>query len=304
MGLVLPRLAAAGAAGGGRGTALALMETLADYGTVSYFAVQTFTTGIYRAWFSLGDRIAAATGGTAARFRRAAACAGARLARPGALPLTPPPQPADPWQGGACSKVGGIASRPCLPMPLTVGFLLPAGLLLRLALAEGWRRAVRRALRQLLSRNSFVLAGITAACAVLLALLLAYSARLEEPASARVNRLVGRGYAVPGSVIAVGVLIPVTRLITGSPACGWASFNFSNPGLLLTGGIAALVMLPRALPRRGAADGGRVSPRSRQAWTMRRRASAARRAKPCAGCACTLLRGSPFPPPACWCSSM
>mgnify|MGYP003349067563 CR=1 FL=1 len=42
------------------GVALALMETLADYGTVSYFAVQTFTTGIYRAWFSLGDRTAAA----------------------------------------------------------------------------------------------------------------------------------------------------------------------------------------------------------------------------------------------------
>ena len=36
------------------------METLADYGTVAYFAVQTFTTGIYRAWFSLGDRVAAA----------------------------------------------------------------------------------------------------------------------------------------------------------------------------------------------------------------------------------------------------
>jgi iron(III) transport system permease protein len=42
------------------GMALALMETLADYGTVAYFAVQTFTTGIYRAWFSLGDRVAAA----------------------------------------------------------------------------------------------------------------------------------------------------------------------------------------------------------------------------------------------------
>ena len=42
------------------GIALALMETLADFGTVSYFGVQTFTTGIYRAWFSLGDRVAAA----------------------------------------------------------------------------------------------------------------------------------------------------------------------------------------------------------------------------------------------------
>jgi len=43
------------------GVALALMETLADYGTVAYFAVPTFTTGIYRAWFSLGDRAAAAS---------------------------------------------------------------------------------------------------------------------------------------------------------------------------------------------------------------------------------------------------
>ena len=42
------------------GTALVLMETLADYGTVAYFGVQTFTTGIYRTWFSLGDRIASA----------------------------------------------------------------------------------------------------------------------------------------------------------------------------------------------------------------------------------------------------
>ena len=42
------------------GTALALMETLADFGTVAHFGVQTFTTGIYRAWFSLGDRVAAA----------------------------------------------------------------------------------------------------------------------------------------------------------------------------------------------------------------------------------------------------
>ena len=40
------------------GTTLALMETLADFGTVSYFAVPTFTTGIYRAWLSMGDRVA------------------------------------------------------------------------------------------------------------------------------------------------------------------------------------------------------------------------------------------------------
>ena len=47
------------------GVSLALMETLADFGAVSYFGVQTFTTGIYRAWFSLGDRVAAAQLATA-----------------------------------------------------------------------------------------------------------------------------------------------------------------------------------------------------------------------------------------------
>ncbi|MDZ7714071.1 MAG: hypothetical protein U5L06_13670 [Rhodovibrio sp.] len=41
------------------GTSLAMMETLADFGTVSYFGVQTFTTGIVRAWTSFGDRVAA-----------------------------------------------------------------------------------------------------------------------------------------------------------------------------------------------------------------------------------------------------
>ena len=68
------------------GTALALMETLADYGTVAYFAVQTFTTGIYRAWFSSGrsGRCRAAFC-RAALFRRAGAAARACQSRAGAF---------------------------------------------------------------------------------------------------------------------------------------------------------------------------------------------------------------------------
>ena len=93
----------------------------------------------------------------------------------------------------------------------------------------------------ILSRNSFLLAGTTACIGVLLALLLAYGARLSQTSfSAGLNRLVGLGYAVPGAVIAVGVLIPVTRLdhwLSGQ----WETWFGHNPGLLLTGGIAALV---------------------------------------------------------------
>ena len=220
------------------GIALALMETLADYGTVAYFAVNTFTTGIYRAWFSLGDRVAAAQLAAmllafvlfllmAERISRGRArynnttgrnrpMAGARLRGPAA----------------------GLATLACT-LPLLLGFILPATLLLRMALTEGDAQFGERFL--ILSRNSFVLAGSTALIGVLLALLLAYGARLSKTTFAHaMNRLVGLGYAVPGAVIAVGVLIPVTRLDNWL-AGQWAVWFGYNPGLLLTGGIAALI---------------------------------------------------------------
>ncbi len=220
------------------GTALALMETLADYGTVSYFGVQTFTTGIYRAWFSLGDRIAAAQLAAAlllfvmlllliergsrgrSRFHDTTGRHRQRAGRP--LPG---------W-------LGWLASAVCA-LPLTIGFLLPAYLLLRLALADGQARFGEHFVGMV--RNSFLLAGLTAVIAVALAVLLAYGARLSRGFVARaLNRLVGLGYAVPGSVIAVGVLIPVSRLdiwLAGQ----WQEWFGGNPGLLITGGIAALI---------------------------------------------------------------
>ncbi|UCV27259.1 ABC transporter permease [Ferribacterium limneticum] len=220
------------------GVALALMETLADYGTVAYFAVNTFTTGIYRAWFSLGDRVAAAQLAAmllafvlfllmAERVSRGRAryhnttgrnrpMAGARLRGPAAI----------------------LATLACI-VPLLLGFILPAALLLKMALTEGDAQFGERFF--ILSRNSFVLAGSTAAIGVLLALLLAYGARLSKTTFANaLNRLVGLGYAVPGAVIAVGVLIPVTRLDNWL-AGQWAQWFGQNPGLLLTGGIAALI---------------------------------------------------------------
>jgi len=220
------------------GIALALMETLADYGTVAYFAVNTFTTGIYRAWFSLGDRVAAAqlaamllgfvlfllmverTSRGRARYHnttgRNRPLAGARLS-------------------GLAAATAIVV---CL-LPLLLGFVLPAVLLLKMALTEGDAQFGARFL--LLSRNSFVLAGVTAAIGVALALLLGYGARLSKTTFANaLNRLVGLGYAVPGAVIAVGVLIPVTRLDNWL-AGQWELWFGANPGLLLTGGIAALI---------------------------------------------------------------
>lgn len=92
----------------------------------------------------------------------------------------------------------------------------------------------------ILARNSFTLAALAAVLAALLALLLAYAARDGKRLPRIASRVVGLGYAVPGSVIAVGVLIPVTRLdhvLAGL----WQQMGGVNPGLILTGGIAALV---------------------------------------------------------------
>ncbi|MCM8596327.1 iron ABC transporter permease [Accumulibacter sp.] len=221
------------------GTTLALMETLADYGTVSYFAVQTFTTGIYRAWFSLGDRLASAQLAAALLGFVVVLLAVEQLSRGRASFQN---------TGGHRQRRSGqrlpggqaILAVAACSLPLAVGFVVPAYLLLRLALGE--HEASPFAGHFLvLARNSLVLASVTALTALVLAVLLAYGERLAKGPLARLlNRLVSLGYAVPGSVIAVGVLIPVTRLDHWL-ANQWQEWTGENPGLVLTGGIAALV---------------------------------------------------------------
>jgi len=249
------------------GVALALMETLADYGTVSYFAVQTFTTGIYRAWFSLGDRTAAAQLAMVLLAFVVAVLALERVSRGGSrfadstlrsrgvmrVPLQGP-RALLAWLGCA--------------LPLAGGFLLPAGVMLHMALNEGDAQFGARFFT--LAGNSVLVAGTTALLATALALLIAYAARVDRSAPMRwAHRVAGLGYALPGSVIAVGVLIPVTRLDHAVAALLREGLGV-EVGLLWTGTIAALVYacvvryLTAALQ---AMDAGlaRITPRMEQA---------------------------------------
>ena len=220
------------------GVALALMETLADYGTVAYFAVNTFTTGIYRAWFSLGDRIAAAQLAAMLLGFVLFLLMAEKISR-GRARYNNTTGRNRPMAGARLNGIRAALAFLACAVPLLLGFVLPAILLLKMALTEGDAQFGQRFL--VLSRNSFVLAGITAMIAVLLALIMAYGARLSKTTFANgLNRLVGLGYAVPGAVIAVGVLIPVTRLDNWL-AGQWEIWFGHNPGLLLTGGIAALI---------------------------------------------------------------
>lgn len=219
------------------GIALALMETLADFGTVSYFSLQVFTTGIFKAWFGMGDLTAAAQLSTCLLGFVAVVLTLERVTRGraafhGAAPAKPLPQLR--LRGGRAA----LAALACVA-PVVFGFLLPAGILVALAAGSAEARAEARLLA--LVGNSFTIAGVTACAAVALAVLLAYAARLtKSPLAAAANRVAALGYAVPGAVIAVGVLAPLARLdnwlaglierLSGMPT-----------GLLLTGTIAALV---------------------------------------------------------------
>ncbi|MFZ5525553.1 MAG: ABC transporter permease [Pseudomonadota bacterium] len=220
------------------GVALALMETLADFGAVSYFGVQTFTTGIYRAWFSLDDRVAAAQLASAllgfvvlvllleqiSRGRARFHDTSQRRSRQSTVRL-----------GGAH---GLLAAMACL-VPVMGGFVLPAGILLHMAIGQGDAQFGPRFVE--LAFNSVTVSALTAVLAVLLALLLAYAARLQPVAPVRViHRLGALGYALPGTVIAVGVLIPVTRVDVA--LTNWLDLHMGwQGGLLITGSIAGLV---------------------------------------------------------------
>ncbi len=220
------------------GTALALMETLADFGTVSFFGVPTFTTGIVRAWISFGDRIAAAQLATGLltvvffvilveRWSRGRARYHHSTGRYQHLPG---------YRLGGWRSLAALAA---CGLPLTLGFLLPAGTLLALALAEWVDALDGRLLR--IAWNSFLLASVTAGFGVLLAIILAYGARLDHRLPAQLAiRAASMGYAVPGIVVAIGVLIPFAAFDNLLDAFLRDNLGVSS-GLLLTGSIAALV---------------------------------------------------------------
>lgn len=181
------------------GLALALMEVLADFGAVSYFGVQTFATGIFKAWLSFGDRLAA--------IQLALGLLGFVLI---IFSLEQSSRRSLRYSSSSQSKIlskrlkGKSAFLACSfsGATLLLGFVLPAAALLQLLFKEGFRVDARY-LSWL--GNSLFASSVTAAASVALALLFAYSVRLN-PRLAWVNRLLGFGYALPGAVLAIGIL--------------------------------------------------------------------------------------------------
>ena len=192
------------------GVALALMETLADFGVASYFGIQTFTAGIYKAWLSMDNRLAAAQLATvllatvalllwlerrAQHRMRFASLRGQRAGSAEAQPVR--------LRGGRAA----LAVVAC-GLPILFGFVLPVLFMLR-PLIGGWDELPWTMFVQW-SRNSVWLAGLSAALATFIALALAFALRARPGVVTRgVVQLASLGYAVPGAVIVVGILLPV-----------------------------------------------------------------------------------------------
>ena len=218
------------------GVALAMMETVADYGVVDYFGVSTFTTGIFRTWFALGDRAAALELAAWLFVLALVLVLGEHAARRGRYsnPVARDVVAPRLVLRGTRATLAIIGCS----IPLLLGFVVPVVVLATHAAAVG--DPLFGSGFGFFVTNSVVVASATAGVATLLAVCLAYSGRLSGGRSTGLAlRAATLGYALPGTVVAVGVLVPLAFL-DRSIARFLAGYGI-DVGLLLTGTVAALV---------------------------------------------------------------
>ena len=222
------------------GVALAMMEALADFGTVATFGYRTLTEAIYRVWYGMFDRIAATQLASVLLLFALALLVlehrsrgRARFVQRGRASRALEAEPLRGFRAVAATAV-------CLAV-LGPAFVLPVGQLGWWALAAVRGGRVAPDFVALLEHTA-LLAAAAAGLACALAVLLAYAGRLRGTRVVRLaSRLASMGYSLPGAVIAVGVLLPLA----------WADHVLVPPleraldrplGLLLTGSAAGLIL--------------------------------------------------------------
>ncbi len=220
------------------GLSLALMETLADFGTVQYFGVPTFTTGIYRTWFGLGNSAAAA---------QLAAMLMSFVFILILIELWSRKQARYHHTSNKISHIktynlkgtkAALAFLMCLT-PLLLGFIIPVIQLLYWSITSAgngisWDFII-------LTWHSLLLAFSAAVFALIFALILGYSKRINRsPLLNITSRIATMGYAIPGTVIAIGVLIPFAWLDTHINIISRAWFG-EGVGLIFSGTLLTLL---------------------------------------------------------------
>lgn len=220
------------------GVALALMETLADFGTVAVFNYDTFTTAIYKAWQGLFSLSAAAQLSSLLLLFVAATLVGERRLR-GRAQYHIGMRPAREQRYRLRGARGWAAAGFCAAV-LLAAFVLPVAQLAHWAWQAARTDLDARYLR--FFANTLALGAAAAAITTLCALLLAYTYRLKPDRIVRgAVRFATLGYALPGSVLAVGIMISFVWLdrYLLRPVLEWMGLA---SGPVLAGGLLALVL--------------------------------------------------------------
>ncbi|MFZ0848394.1 MAG: iron ABC transporter permease [Hyphomicrobiaceae bacterium] len=221
------------------GVALVLMECLNDLGAAQYLGVQTLTVSIYTTWLQRSSLAGAAQIALVALLLVGALLLGERAARGGARVHHTTGRyrsiPFSDLKGWRAFLVSAACS-----VPVIAGFILPLSVLLAQAstyLSEALMIDFWRAVR-----NSVSVAGAAAITTVAVGLALVYARRLTANALVRfVVPIASLGYALPGTVLALGLLLPLAALDNAADALLRSSFGLSS-GLLLSGSLFVIVL--------------------------------------------------------------
>lgn len=221
------------------GVTLALLEALNDFGTVEFFAVNTFTRGIFNVWLGMNNLVGAAQIAVALvalvlpLIWLERAWRGRRHYRSSHATYRALPR-------YALAPLRRTASAIACAIPVALGFVLPAALL-GAHVANNWVAALHPGLIRL-AVNSLILALVAASIAAVLALLIAFAPRVNGGRILNASvRVAGVGYAMPGAVLAVGVLIPLGWIDNRIDTLLRSTFGVSS-GLLLSGTVVALIL--------------------------------------------------------------
>lgn len=220
------------------GVSLVLMETLNDFGTVDYFAVATFTAGIYDVWLNMGSTSGAAQLASVLLIFVLALITVEHLARRGQRFHHTTPR---------YRKLPRAELRPAMTFaafaacaaPVALGFGVPALVLGNFAVTNFSRSATARLWD--FAGNSLILSTSSAVIAVAIGLFMAYGLRLDRSrALLAATKFASTGYAIPGAVLAVGVIVPLAAFDNALDATMRTTFGIST-GLLLSGTIGAVM---------------------------------------------------------------
>jgi iron(III) transport system permease protein len=221
------------------GVLLAVMETIADFGTVAYFGVQTFATGIYTSWFSLADRGGAAQLALCLLSFALLLAMLERIQRGGAK-YTDPVRSSQEKTQLQLRGWSAVAAFVLCAVPVLLGCVLPVIVLFNMGLGSEQNLLSSRYLGFI--QNSLTLAGIAAVVTVCAAVAVGFFQRMQPGGFSNSTAYAARlGYAVPGGVIAVGLLVPCAAF--DNALDGWmrSTFDYST-GLLVTGSIWLLIL--------------------------------------------------------------